>query len=108
TTTEGRELVKSSSAAPAMMAGRVDRPPLASINAPASPTTPRKPRECLHFLLQGVIDRNGECAVAVHLLHLAEEIRAMIRTPLEDVVLPLVDHFMRHCADEFVCPKRRP
>ena len=91
-----------------MMAAGVDRPPLASINAPASPTTPRKPRERLHFLLQRVVDRNGESAVAVHFPHLAEEIRSMIRMPLEDIVLPLVDHLMRYCADEFVFSKRRP
>jgi len=91
-----------------MMATGLDRPPLAPVNAPASPTAPRKPGERLHFLLQRVVDRNGEDAVAVHLPHLAEEIRSMIRTPLEDVVLPLVNHLMRHCADEFVLSKRRP
>ena len=31
----------------------------------------------------------------------------MIRPPLEHVELPLVDHFMRESADEFLCPVRR-
>ena len=39
---------------------------------------------------------DGDCqgTVPIHLGHLAEKIQTMIRTPLQDVVLPLMNHFV--------------
>jgi len=38
-------------------------------------------------------DRHG--AVPIHFGHFAEKIRPMVRPPLQDIVLPLMNHFMR-------------
>jgi hypothetical protein len=40
---------------------------------------------------------NGDCQspVSIHFGHLAEKIRSMIRPPFQDVVLPLMNHFVR-------------
>jgi hypothetical protein len=43
-------------------------------------------------------DRQG--AVPIHLGHLAEKIRPMIRPPFQDIVLPLMNHFVRQRAHD--------
>src|SRR5687767_6003912 len=45
-------------------------------------------------------DRQG--SISIHLGHLAEEIRPMIRLTLEDIELPLMNHFMRQRAHDFL------
>ena len=90
-----------------MVAARLDRPSMAPVNAPASSAAPGKAGKGLHFFFQRMVDRHGKSAVSVHLPHLPEEIRSVIRPPLEDVVLPLVNHLVRQRTDEFVSPERR-
>lgn len=85
-----------------MMAARLDRPPLAMVNAAALPAAPSKAGQGEHFLLEGMVDRDGQCAVPIHFGHLSEKFSSVIRPPLEDVVLPLMDHLVRQCADELV------
>src|SRR5690349_5235311 len=46
-------------------------------------------------------NRNAK-AIAVHDGHHAMKLRSMIGTPLQDIVLPLVNHFVRQGSDEFV------
>jgi len=41
-----------------------------------------------------MVDCDGQGAVPIHLGHLAEKIWSMIRSPLQDVVLPLMNHFV--------------
>ena len=95
-------------AAPAVVATWLDRPSLPSVDASAAPAAPGKAGQGLHFLFQRMVDRDRQCTVAVHLTHLPEKIRSMVRPPLEDVVLPLVDHLVCECTDEFVFPECRP
>jgi hypothetical protein len=83
-----------------MMPSRLNRPPLAPIDAAALPAPPREAGEGEHFVLQRVVDRNGEGAVAIHFCHLAEKIRSMAGASLENVILPLMDHLMGQRADE--------
>ncbi len=45
-------------------------------------------------------DRQG--SVPIHLSHLAEKIRPMIRSTLQDIELPLMNHFMRQRAHDFL------
>jgi len=47
-----------------------------------------------------MIDRDAE-AIQVHARHHATEILTMIRATLEDVVLPLMDHFVRQGRHRF-------
>src|SRR4026209_866945 len=42
-----------------------------------------------------MVDRDRQSAVTIHLRHLAEKIRPMLRPPLQDVELPLMNHFVR-------------
>ena len=41
-----------------------------------------------------MVDSDCQGAVPIHLGHLPEKIQTMIRTPLQDVVLPLMNHFV--------------
>jgi hypothetical protein len=47
-----------------------------------------------------MVDGNRQGTVPIHLGHLAEKIRPMIRPPLQDVVLPLMNHFVRQRAHD--------
>jgi hypothetical protein len=49
-----------------------------------------------------MIDGDRKCTVLIHLGHLTEKIRPMIRSPLEDVVLPLMDHFVGQRAHDLL------
>jgi hypothetical protein len=42
-----------------------------------------------------MVDGDRQGSVPVHLGHLAEKIRSMIRPPFQDVVLPLMNHLVR-------------
>ena len=41
-----------------------------------------------------MVEGDSQGAVPIHLGHLAEKIWSMIRSPLQDVVLPLMNHFV--------------
>jgi len=73
----------------------LNRPSLAAIHSSALPATPGKSREGENFLLQGMIDGDRQGPVPIYLGHLAEKIHAMIRPSLQNVVLPLMNHFVR-------------
>src|SRR5512147_662324 len=49
-----------------------------------------------------MVDGDGQSSVAIHLRHLPEKIWPMIWASLEDVVLPLMNHFMGDGADQLV------
>jgi len=75
---------------------------LAPVDATALPAAPGKFRKVQHFLLERMVNRDGQGAIAVHLSHLAQKVRSMIRSPFEDIVLPLMDHFMGEGAGQFI------
>ena len=77
-----------------MVPTRFNRSPLASVHSPAFLTAPGKSCEGEHFLLQRMVDGDGQCTAPIHLGHLAEKIRPMIRPPFQDVELPLMNHFV--------------
>jgi hypothetical protein len=49
-----------------------------------------------------MVDGDRQGAVPIHLGHLAKKIRPMIRPPLLDVVLPLMNHFVRQRAHDLL------
>jgi hypothetical protein len=49
-----------------------------------------------------MVDGDGQCTAPIHLGHLTEKIRSMIRPPLQDVVLPLMNHFVRQRIHDFL------
>jgi hypothetical protein len=49
-----------------------------------------------------MVDGDCQSAVSIHLGHLAEKVHPMIRPPLQDVVLPLMNHFVRQRAQDLL------
>jgi len=96
------QFLQRSPADAAMVPPRLNRPPLASVHSAALPTTPGKSRQGEDFLLQRMVDSDRQGAVPIHLGHLAEKSRPMIRPPLQDVVLPLMNHFVRQRIDDLL------
>jgi len=86
----------------AMVPTRLNRPSLPSVHPAALPTAPGKWREGKDFPLQRMVDGDRQGAIPIHLGHLAEKIRPMIRPPLQDVVLPLMNHFVRQRAHDLL------
>lgn len=89
-----------------MVPAWLDRAPLTAVDPSALPAAPRKAGQREHLLLKPMIDRDGQFAAVVHLVHLAQEFLPVIRAPFENVELPLMNHLMRNGADEFVLSVR--
>lgn len=85
-----------------MMTAWLNRPSLTSVDPAALATAPGKAGERQDFLLERVVNRDGQDTPPVHLGHLSKKIQAMVRAPLENVVLPLVNHLMRKGAHELI------
>jgi len=85
-----------------MVATWLNRPPMAAVNPAALAAAPGKAGQGMYLLLERMIDGNGEFAITIHLAHLSQKVRAMVRAPSENVVLPLVNHFMCEGADELM------
>jgi len=49
-----------------------------------------------------VVDRDSQEPTPIHLSHLHEKVRSMVRSSLEHVELPLVNHLMRERAQGFL------
>jgi hypothetical protein len=49
-----------------------------------------------------MVDGNRQGPVPIHFGHLAEKIWPMIRMPLEDVILPLMNHLVRQRVHDFL------
>jgi hypothetical protein len=49
-----------------------------------------------------MVDGDRQGAIPIHLGHLAEKIRSMIGSSLQDVVLPLMNHFVRQRAQDLL------
>lgn len=89
-----------------MVAARLYGPALAPIDAAALAAAPGEFREGKYFGLKGVVDRDGQFSVSIHLRHLAEKVRSVVRSAFKQIILPLMDHFMSKGADEFIAPVR--
>lgn len=89
-----------------MVAAWLYGPALAAVDAAALAAAPGEFREGLHFCLKRMVDRDSQFAVTIHLAHLAEKVRSVVRSAFEQVELPLMDHFMGEGADEFVAAVR--
>jgi hypothetical protein len=53
-----------------------------------------------------MVDGDRQGAVSVYFGHLAEKIRSMIRPPLQDVILPLMNHFVCQRAHDLLLAAR--
>ena len=89
-----------------MVAAWLNRPPLAAVDPATLATPPGKAGQGMHFLFERMVDRDGEFAITIHFGHLSQKIRAMVRATLEDVVLPLVNHFMCEGTHELISSAR--
>lgn len=83
------------------MATRLNGSALPLVNATAVLAPPSISGQGGHFFAQRVIDRDAE-AVLVHARHHAPKIHTVIRAALQNIVLPLMNHFMRQGHDGFV------
>jgi hypothetical protein len=55
-----------------------------------------------------MVDGDRQGAVPIHLGHLAEKIRSMIRPPFQDIELPLMNHFVRQRIHDLLLAVRAP
>jgi hypothetical protein len=85
-----------------MVATWLNRPSLASVYSAALPTTPGELCESQDFLLQGMVDGDREIAVPIHFGHLSEKVRPMVWPLFQNVVLPLMNHFVRQRAPDLL------
>jgi hypothetical protein len=83
----------------------LDRPALAPVQISALLAPPGIAGERIHFLVEGMIDRDSQ-PVLIHAMHHPPEIGAVIRPPLQNIVLPLMDDFMRERGDQFALAGR--
>ena len=83
------------------MAARLNGPALPLIEAPAVLASPGILGQRGDFFAERVVDRDSQ-AVTIHLGHHATKIGPMVRATLQDIVLPLVNHFVRQGHDGFV------
>ena len=54
-----------------------------------------------HFFAEGMVDRDAE-PIFIHPCHHATKVQSMIRATFQNIVLPLMDHFMRQRRQGFV------
>jgi hypothetical protein len=87
-----------------MVPPRLNRPSLSLVQSAALPAAPGESRQRENFLLQRMVHGDRQGPVSIHLGHLAEKILSMIWPPLEDVELPLMNHFVRECIHDLLLP----
>jgi hypothetical protein len=63
---------------------------------------PSKSRQGQDFLFQRVVGRDRYFSRTIHLRHLFQEGSPMIRSPLQEIKLPLMNHFMSNGVQEFL------
>jgi hypothetical protein len=85
-----------------MVATWLNGPSLASVYSAALPTTPGELCKSQDFLLQRMVDGDRESAVSIHLGHLSEKARSMVWPLFQNVVLPLMNHFVRQRAPDLL------
>ena len=85
----------------APMTTGTNRVALPVIIMPAVRASPGVFRQRMNGLIQGMADRNAE-PIPIHDGHQPMKLRPVVRPPLQNIVLPLMNHFMRQRADEFI------
>lgn len=88
------EFAERAPACAAQMPPWLNGPALAAVDGATMLAAPGILGQGGHGSAQRVIDRNAE-AVLVHARHHATKIETVIRAPLQDVILPLMNHFVR-------------
>ncbi len=83
------------------MASWLNGPALSLVHAATVLATPGILGQRGHCVAQRVIDRDTQ-AVPIHLGHHATKVGTMVRTTLQNIVLPLVNHFVRQSHDSVV------
>ncbi len=87
------------------MASWLNAPALSLVNVPAVLAAPGILCQRGDFFAQRVVDRDPQ-PVLIHPGHHATKIGAMIRAAFQDIVLPLVNHFVRQGHDGLVAGLR--
>jgi hypothetical protein len=73
---------------------------LPPVRLPALRTLPGIFRECLNLLIERMPNRNPK-SITIHTGHELQEFRSMGGTALFDIILPLMNHFMRQRPHNF-------
>lgn len=102
--THRSQFLKQAFADAAMVPTRLNRASLASVHVAALSAAPGESSQGEDFLLQRMVDGDCQSPVPVHFGHLAEKIRPMVRPPLQDVVLPLMNHLVRQRIHDLLLP----
>ena len=87
-----------------MVPPRLNRASLPLVQSTTLLAAPGESSQGEDFLLQRMVDGDRQGPVSIHLGHLAEKILSMIWPPLEDVELPLMNHFVRERIDDLLLP----
>ena len=82
------------------MATGTDRATLSPVLLAALPASPFIFHQGLDHVVERMVDRDTK-AIAIHRLHHMMEIGTMIRSPLQPLKLPLMDHFVSQRHDDF-------
>jgi hypothetical protein len=97
----GRDLPQSSAASSAPVDGRPDGLAVPMVADPAPETLPRIPRKRQHRCVQRMAHRDAMAGLIQDPLH-PVEVGAMVRAPLQDIILPLMDHLVCQSPYDFV------
>ena len=87
-----------------MVPPRLNRPSLSLVEPAALPAAPGESRQREDFLLQRMVDGDRQGPVSIHLGHFAQKVLSMIWPPLEDVELPLMNHFVGERVYDLLLP----
>jgi hypothetical protein len=85
-----------------MVPPRLNRASLPLVQSATLLAAPGESSQGEDFLLQRMVDGDRQGPVSIHLGHLAEKILSMIWPPLEDVELPLMNHFVCQRIDDLL------
>jgi hypothetical protein len=89
------------------MAAWLDCFSLSSIDPPTGCAPPGEWGQGQYFLLQRVVGGDRHFSRAVHFRHFSQKVRPMIRTTLQEIELPLMNHFMSDRVQELLFRIRR-
>ena len=89
-----------------MVPPRLNRASLPLVQSATLLAAPGESSQGEDFLLQRMVDGERQGSVSIHLGHLAEKILSMIWPTLEDVELPLMNHFVRQRTHDLLLAAR--
>ena len=83
------------------MSSGLNAPALPPVDGAAVLAAPGIFGQSSYFFAEGVVDRDAE-TIFIHPCHHATKIQSVIRAAFQNIVLPLMDHFMRQCRQGLV------